>query len=414
MSVSQTHFRLSSATISSLCFTNSFLPLFLLPYPDMLSPALNHVAAAFLFYFILLADVSSLAAAQSGQPTVPSPPDLYPFKQTISKRMAIVLIVLVCFFIVIAVLSVYTRQCTDQHFGGRLLLSTAQTATNTRSRTAARGLNADVIATFPTFLYANVKGLKIGNGSLECAVCLSEFEDDATLRLLPKCSHVFHADCIDAWLVSHSTCPVCRASLVPKPGDVSFAALLNSDLGIDRSGPVTGSESGQVIVRIPEGNQGQEVSLINPNEGLNQNGPIRSRSTGWRLSGLFPRSHSTGHSLIGRGEDYERFTLRLPEEVRSEVLNWNLNRARSCVALPREQSSRQGYRSEVGKNGFLGNRSRSGWVEWRRTLLPATPLLGREGSRKDVIVNGDGSGRPFSRLPGDVDGEVKVNDNVGG
>ena len=177
---------------------------------------------------------------------------------------------------------------------------------------------------------------------------------------------------------------------------------------------MTGSESGQVIVRIPEGNQGQEVSLINPNEGLNQNGPIRSRSTGWRLSGLFPRSHSTGHSLIGRGEDYERFTLRLPEEVRSEVLNWNLNRARSCVALPREQSSRQGYRSEVGKNGFLGNRSRSGWVEWRRTLLPATPLLGREGSRKDVIVNGDGSGRPFSRLPGDVDGEVKVNDNVGG
>lgn len=358
---------------------------------------LNHV----LIHFLLLSQIS-LAAAQSG-----APPDMYPFKQTISKRMAVVLIVLVCFFIVLAVLSVYTRQCTDQRFGGRLLLSTAQDGTITRSRRAARGLDAAVIATFPTFVYSNVKDLKIGKGSLECAICLSEFEDDDTLRLLPKCSHVFHSDCIDAWLVSHSTCPVCRASLVPKPGDISFAALLNSDSGNNGDGRDEGNrgtESGisQVVVRIPEGNHGQDVSLINPNQGLNQNGSIRSRSSGWRLSGLFPRSHSTGHSLVQRGEDYERYTLRLPEEVRSELLNSNLNRARSCVAFPRVQSSRQGYRNELGKIGFVGNRSRSGRSEWR-TLLPATPLFRREGSRKDV--NGDGGGRPFARLRPDGDGQ---------
>jgi hypothetical protein len=73
-----------------------------------------------------------------------------------------------------------------------------------------------VIETFPTMAYADVREHKTVKGALECAVCLSEFDDDETLRLLPKCSHVFHPDCIDTWLASHVTCPVCRANLVPE------------------------------------------------------------------------------------------------------------------------------------------------------------------------------------------------------
>lgn len=47
----------------------------------------------------------------------------------------------------------------------------------------------------------------------DCPVCLSEFEDDESVRLLPKCSHAFHLPCIDTWLKSHSSCPLCRASI---------------------------------------------------------------------------------------------------------------------------------------------------------------------------------------------------------
>ncbi len=48
----------------------------------------------------------------------------------------------------------------------------------------------------------------------ECAVCLNEFEAEDSLRLLPKCKHIFHLECIDVWFQSHSTCPLCRANVV--------------------------------------------------------------------------------------------------------------------------------------------------------------------------------------------------------
>ncbi|CAL0313197.1 unnamed protein product [Lupinus luteus] len=50
-------------------------------------------------------------------------------------------------------------------------------------------------------------------GFIDCSVCISEFEDDESVRVLPKCGHVFHILCIDAWLKSHSTCPLCRANI---------------------------------------------------------------------------------------------------------------------------------------------------------------------------------------------------------
>ena len=60
-------------------------------------------------------------------------------------------------------------------------------------------------------------------------MCLNEFEDDERLRLIPKCDHVFHPECIDAWLASHTTCPVCRANLVPEPGE-TVSRLAELDL----------------------------------------------------------------------------------------------------------------------------------------------------------------------------------------
>ena len=76
------------------------------------------------------------------------------------------------------------------------------------------GVEQAFIDTLPVFSYGSIRGLK---DSADCAVCLTEFAEDDRLRLLPKCKHAFHLECIDTWLLSNSTCPLCRRSLLPDP-----------------------------------------------------------------------------------------------------------------------------------------------------------------------------------------------------
>ncbi|KAF1001521.1 hypothetical protein AG4045_000283, partial [Apium graveolens] len=70
----------------------------------------------------------------------------------------------------------------------------------------------------------------------DCSVCLTEFQDDETLRLLPKCNHAFHIPCIDTWLRSHTTCPLCRAGIVPN-NDVNISSNLAQN---DQNSSVSG------------------------------------------------------------------------------------------------------------------------------------------------------------------------------
>ncbi|XP_020182401.1 RING-H2 finger protein ATL78-like [Aegilops tauschii subsp. strangulata] len=49
-----------------------------------------------------------------------------------------------------------------------------------------------------------------------CAICLSEFVDGEKVRVLPLCRHGFHVRCVDAWLVSHGSCPTCRRPVIEK------------------------------------------------------------------------------------------------------------------------------------------------------------------------------------------------------
>lgn len=72
------------------------------------------------------------------------------------------------------------------------------------------GLDQTFIDALPVFMYKEVVG---ANEPFDCAVCLCEFTENDKLRLLPTCSHAFHISCIDTWLLSNSTCPLCRNTL---------------------------------------------------------------------------------------------------------------------------------------------------------------------------------------------------------
>ncbi|XVE65306.1 hypothetical protein DITRI_Ditri07aG0170300 [Diplodiscus trichospermus] len=78
-------------------------------------------------------------------------------------------------------------------------------------QTSTTGLDEALIKSITIFRYKKCDGLIEGT---DCSVCLSEFQEDESLKLLPKCSHAFHVHCIDTWLRSHSNCPLCRANII--------------------------------------------------------------------------------------------------------------------------------------------------------------------------------------------------------
>ena len=46
-----------------------------------------------------------------------------------------------------------------------------------------------------------------------CSICLADIEDNSGKTLPCDSRHVFHAICIDAWLRSRTSCPICRTSV---------------------------------------------------------------------------------------------------------------------------------------------------------------------------------------------------------
>ncbi|XP_030538557.2 E3 ubiquitin-protein ligase ATL41-like [Rhodamnia argentea] len=80
------------------------------------------------------------------------------------------------------------------------------------------GLDPLVIASLPAFVFRRV-GAQDEAASVtleECTVCLSALEDGEMARELPNCKHTFHVECIDRWLSSHPTCPICRTEAEPQ------------------------------------------------------------------------------------------------------------------------------------------------------------------------------------------------------
>lgn len=80
------------------------------------------------------------------------------------------------------------------------------------------GLHEDVknIAT-TEILDKNTTIIKHDDPSIKdnCSICLENYDQDSIIRKL-NCSHIFHKDCIDPWLLKESyKCPICRNDSLP-------------------------------------------------------------------------------------------------------------------------------------------------------------------------------------------------------
>lgn len=265
-----------------------------------------------LVLFLLLAG-SELASGQTDTRN-----EQYSYGSGLSPAMAVAIVVVIAILFFMGFFTVYLRRYTGAVDGS---VNNPRVGATRVAHATARGLDASVIETFPTLVYSEVKTQKIGKGALECAICLNEFEDDETLRLLPKCDHVFHPHCIDAWLKSHVTCPVCRTNLAEQEqttaGPVEPEVVTEIDL-----------ESQQTVVPEPAVEDGSVARV------------------------KLPRSHTTGHSVVLPGECTERFTLRLPEDLRKKIMaNWKMNRSNSL--LVRSRSGKPVERSRARSDRWL-------------------------------------------------------------
>lgn len=119
--------------------------------------------------------------------------------------------VLASAFILVSYYTIVTRYCRRR---GDPDAESEEGLARGQWHAAAAGLEEAAIKAITVCEYREGEGLIEGT---ECAVCLSEFKEEERLRLLPKCSHAFHLPCIDTWLKSHSTCPLCRAAVAASP-----------------------------------------------------------------------------------------------------------------------------------------------------------------------------------------------------
>ncbi|KAE8707591.1 RING-H2 finger protein ATL54 [Hibiscus syriacus] len=183
------------------------------------------------------------------------------------------------------------------------------------------GLQPSIIRSVGVCKYKRVEGLVEGT---DCSVCLNEFREDETLRLLPKCSHAFHIPCIDTWLRSHTNCPLCRAPIVSNAANGGSSEVNNEDFG--------GAEETQAVVmeefdggRTSEIREAEEEIAAKTDDGIQ---PMR------RSVSL----NSIEASLISHG-----------------LLNGNSDKEASLRIVPRRAAGNQSllrlmYHSSIGRS----------------------------------------------------------------
>uniref|UniRef100_A0ACD5UTT8 Uncharacterized protein n=1 Tax=Avena sativa TaxID=4498 RepID=A0ACD5UTT8_AVESA len=191
-----------------------------------------------------------------------------------------------------------------------------------------------LIESLPRFTMASALAA-LPKSSPDCAVCLSPFTPEAELRLLPACRHAFHAECVDAWLRTTPTCPLCRATVaLPHP---SIAAILAAEQPLPSPEPPRRSRDRARSFRVQMGSVSSRGS------------PATAGSGG---GGGDSRTYSLGSFEYHIGEEVEAVVSRLARAV-----------ARASDTIKEEKPAAQGSPLPPGETvaEAAGSPSR-GWL----------------------------------------------------
>ncbi|KZV58282.1 hypothetical protein F511_01133 [Dorcoceras hygrometricum] len=77
------------------------------------------------------------------------------------------------------------------------------------SNVTARSGNNAAVGRFKTTRVGESRRIT-GPNDTKCPICLQEYSPAESLKSIIQCGHCFHECCIDLWLRTHTSCPMCR------------------------------------------------------------------------------------------------------------------------------------------------------------------------------------------------------------
>lgn len=255
------------------------------------------------------------------------------------------------------------------------------------------GLQPSVISAITVCKYKRSDGLVEGT---DCSVCLNEFQDGETLRLLPKCNHAFHIPCIDTWLASHTNCPNCRAGIVMSTPNFQSISQTPQNSGLN-SGRLEESQvevSGNNINWESERERESEVLEVSIDMEDEEESRINESS-------IEDDEGGSGSSREGEGIQPMRRSVSL-DTLSASVVNAAIANAFSA------QSEREKDKNFTEINGLNVGRSapkgagndQSGSSSTERSLQKETSLVKRSLScSAKVFLSRYGKSRNSSLLP---------------
>ncbi|KZV15898.1 hypothetical protein F511_14537 [Dorcoceras hygrometricum] len=128
----------------------------------------------------------------------------YSSSKEFKANTALVIVILICALICGLAFNTAIRYIIRMHYRRRRQQPHTQENGKGDLESGAGTAEAEI----PVLNYT--AGMKLAGEETECIICLSEFAIGEKLRVLEDCKHGFHVNCIQQWLLLHSSCPTCR------------------------------------------------------------------------------------------------------------------------------------------------------------------------------------------------------------
>ncbi|KAJ6791767.1 putative RING zinc finger domain superfamily protein precursor [Iris pallida] len=299
--------------------------------------------------------------------------DPYFTNANFNPSMAIVIVVLISAFFFLGFFSIYIRQCTGASADRNSVRGLAAAARSRRQR----GLDQEVLSTFPPSSTPRSRSTRSARARSSARSASASSRTTRPSASSPSATTSSTPTASTPGSPPTSPAPSAAPTSSPTPTTPSKKTLTLTRRSPDPVVPAAaaGADAPSSAEHVIAVDQAEDADAQRDQEQADLERIINIKRAKSRARPVkFPRSHSTGHSLVQPGENLDRFTLRLPANVRKEIVAAgaaNLQRTRSLLVPVGEGSSRRGLRKgEGGKGapaGLAGRSSSAGRTGGRRS-----------------------------------------------